>query len=204
MKEFTRPVKLATTGHCQTVSLAACLVVLILAPGCGTKPNGRQEKPTSATTKSADKSTAEREPLRPLINQTSKPLTVEEARQKLTFLLPDSAKNVQFASYREWVAALDFIRFEAPVEDCCAIAQKIIAQHNTENPDRRVQGLRPLDRTDRNKDQPMLQSTTSPLSVPWFDPQSIRKGFVAGETHSHTPSIWIDAERGVFYYQYTD
>jgi hypothetical protein len=171
--------------------------------GCGTKPDRGQTEPTSALTNSVDKVDAQRELLKPQIYQTPKPLSVEEARRRLTLPLPDSAKNVQFASYREWVAALDFLRFEAPVADCCIIAKKIVAQHNAENPDRQVKGLRPLDRTDRNND-PEVMSTSSPLSVPWFDPQSIQKGFVAGETHSNTPSIWIDAEHGVFYYQYTD
>lgn len=42
------------------------------------------------------------------------------------------------------------------------------------------------------------------LPAPWFAPGDIRKGLVAGATRSHTPGIWIDTERGVFYYQYTD
>ena len=41
-------------------------------------------------------------------------------------------------------------------------------------------------------------------ALPWFDPQSIKTGFVGGERGSHQPSIWIDAEKGIFYYHYSD
>jgi hypothetical protein len=40
--------------------------------------------------------------------------------------------------------------------------------------------------------------------VPWFDPENIKSGVEAGKRDSHTPKIWINTARGVFYFQYTD
>ncbi|MEN6449717.1 MAG: hypothetical protein ABFC96_04420 [Thermoguttaceae bacterium] len=188
----------------RTISMCGMLLAAIVAlgvSGCGKNDNGRSGGATKAKEPTGNSKIYE-EMSRATVAQSSGPLTVEQARRQTAFSFPDSAKNIQFATYRQWVATLDFVRFEAPVSDCCDTARKIIASHNKKNPDRKVLGLRPLDRTNRN--QPMAESNTSPLSAPWFDPQTIRKGLVAGETHSDTPSIWIDTQRGVFYYQYTD
>jgi hypothetical protein len=55
----------------------------------------------------------------------------------------------------------------------------------------------------QDPDEPRVDETPD-VSAPWFDPQVIQKGFLAGKASSHTPAIWIDSERGVFYYQYHD
>jgi hypothetical protein len=121
--------------------------------------------------------------------------------------LPDTARNIQYALFREGLQAeFDLVRFEAPVEDCCATANKIVAEQNAEAWDEhcRVPGLRPMASADQDPDQPRVDTPPAGLPAPWFDPQSIRNGLVAGRTSSHTPAIWIDVERGIFYYQYHD
>ena len=130
--------------------------------------------------------------------QTTAPLAVRQARQYLNIALPDTATNVQFARYRNWLAVLDFIRFEAPSEDCLATAKTILAQHNANNPDMPVAGLS----ASLNPD--WVVDDTSPLTVPWFDPDTIPKGQSGGNFDSQEPVVWVDTVRGIFYYQLTD
>lgn len=144
---------------------------------------------------------------KPQIIQSVQPETVEQARQKVPvsmMRLPDFATSVQYAFYAEWIAVLDLVRFEAPVQDCRAVAEEIVARHNTENPDHRIPGLRPIDATGRNPQQPTFPIGTEPLSAPWFNPETIRTGLVAGQIGRHTPVVWIDTERCVLYYYYSD
>lgn len=141
--------------------------------------------------------------IKPTILQSEHPESVEQARRRLGMQLPDSAQNVQYASYREWQAVLELVRFEATVHDCRATAEAIIAEYNAQHRDQ-IKGLRPLDPTGRDPTQPCPPSSTAPLSAPWFDPRTIRDGLVAGEEGSHKPRIWIDTERGELYYMYTD
>ena len=81
-----------------------------------------------------------------------------------------------------------------------AHAKHVLELYNSEEqkPERKVEGLRPI------KEIEGLENDPSPLSVPWFDPRSIKKGLVGGEGGSHQPLIWIDTEKGIFYYQYHD
>lgn len=92
---------------------------------------------------------------------------------------------------------MEFLRFEAPVADCIAHAEHCLAMHNAEQHMKVNQTLRPIKRIEG-----VLQNT-EPLSVPWFDPSSIRTGLVGGDTGGG-PRIWIDTEKGVFYWQLTD
>ncbi len=144
---------------------------------------------------------------KPDIIQSVQPETVQQARQKISasiMRLPESANNVQYAFYHEWIAALELVRFDASVQDCRAVAEEIVAKHNAENPDRRIPGLRPIDPTGHDPQQPTFPIGTEPLSAPWFNPEMIRTGLVAGEIGSHTPVVWIDTERGVLFYYYSD
>ena len=66
------------------------------------------------------------------------------------------------------------------------------------------QVLRPIDHTGHDLHQPTFPISTAPLSAPWFDPDTIHSGLVAGQLGSHTPVVLIDTERGVLYYFYSD
>jgi hypothetical protein len=143
----------------------------------------------------------------PRIIQSVQPESVEQARQNISasiMRLPDSAKNVQYAFYAEWIAVLQLVRFEAPVQDCRAVAEEIVAKHNAEHADRPIPGLRRIDPTGRDSHLPTFPISTEPLSAPWFNPETIQSGLVAGQFGSHTPLVWIDTKRGVLYYYYSD
>jgi hypothetical protein len=40
--------------------------------------------------------------------------------------------------------------------------------------------------------------------VPWFTPDAIQSGVEGGKRRSHQPRVWVDTDRGVFYYEYMD
>jgi len=133
----------------------------------------------------------------PTIVQSTGAITVAQANAQFPPGVPNSAKNIRYAAYNEWMAVLEVVRFEAPADDCIAHAERIIADFNAQNPDRTIPGLRPMNAV------PEVDRST-PLSLDWFSPESIKHGLVGGESNSHTPVIWIDTDKGVFYYQYSD
>jgi hypothetical protein len=132
-----------------------------------------------------------------VIHQSAEPVPVEQVQQYIALPFPKSAHDVRYAHYRDWQAVLELVRFKAPLEDCIAFANEVIHSHKSK-------GLRDIDPTRMDNPQLLLPNDVRPLSAPWFSPQVIRKGFVAGESESHTPRIWIDAERAEVYYMYTD
>jgi hypothetical protein len=125
------------------------------------------------------------------VRESSRPLTLAEARTETSFDLPDSAKNIQYGCYSEFIAFIELVRFEAPVEDCKAHALKLVRKHS----------LKPLRKVSLAEG---VLSDIQPLKAPWFRPQEIRAPLMAGEPGSHQRMIWIDEENGVFYYQMTD
>ncbi len=119
-------------------------------------------------------------------------VTSLEARKYLTILLPDEARNIQFAGYREWIAAEDLIRFEAPTDVCLKHAAMISTDMQ----------LVPIITQD------LALSTTQPFGSnfkdsSWFD-LAKATNVVHGGGGSHKAEIWIDQDRVVFYYHYTD
>jgi hypothetical protein len=127
-------------------------------------------------------------------------LDLSEARQQFEFDYPESAHDIQFACYYEWIAIEEFVRFAAPVDDCVAFAEATIAQHNEAHPDRPARELCPIAEAG---DFPEPARSTA-LSIAWFNPKAIRQGFAGGNIGSHTPQLWVDTERGIVYYKYTD
>lgn len=91
------------------------------------------------------------------------------------------------------------IRFSASVDDCKVAAERLVAE------DRRyfsnvLPNPRPI-----NKKQgqfPALRKRTNYEQRPsWFDPQNIEVGWQYEFTFTQ---IWIDSERGLFYYEFLD
>lgn len=129
----------------------------------------------------------------------SEPISLEVARQELGIPLPENATNILYAQYAQWIAYEFMLKFEAPLDVCKSHALLLIERHNTNAPDRLVPaGLRKL------KETPAAIPPSPPLNVTWFDVHKIKKGFVGGAFGSHQPTIWIDADRGILYYRYTD
>lgn len=131
---------------------------------------------------------------------TTTPLTVHQARECLRYPFPDTAAKIQYASYREGVAVNDVLRFEAPVADCLAAAQEIIDRHVRERPD--------LVNCATHGSTATLPTTSGPpglpLSAPWFTPHQIQNGQAFGWHGSHCPTIYVDTDRGVLYYELSD
>ena len=132
---------------------------------------------------------------------SDRPLSLAEVKG-IKFPFPATATNIQFAEYREFIAYQYVVRFEAPKEDCLATVAKVVQafRHSGTTPDAvaELSQIRPIAaERDHVKE-------VGDFSVPWFDPENIKNGVEAGKRSSHTPKIWIDTDRGAFYFQYTD
>lgn len=132
----------------------------------------------------------------PRVNRTTKALSLEDAREKCPIALPDGAANIRFFERGQWIAYTSLVKFEAPVEICKQHARNLLESHNMEN-------------SDRNPISTQLQKLSSrptkkTFYTEWFDVHNIEKGLCGGKIGSHCPQIWIDEERGIFYYCYTD
>jgi hypothetical protein len=124
-------------------------------------------------------------------------ITREQAQRECPIPLPASAHAVQYA----WIVGglqytFQFVRFEAPVADCFAHAQSLFAENAAHNPRYKVPTFVPTS-------HPSAPGC-SELHTEWFDIQNIVDGKSAGNGPGNGPQIWIDTERGVFYYYLTD
>jgi hypothetical protein len=132
---------------------------------------------------------------------TTRPISLHEAEAIFKFPFPKSARKIQFAYYHKFLAYVVFLRFEAPSADCIAAVPAIIdsgAFVDIEKLPTETQKLRPAS---SNLDK--LQNA-GPLVTPWFNPDEIRIGLETGHAKSYQPKVWIDTERGIFYYQLHD
>ena len=88
------------------------------------------------------------------------------------------------------------------MDDCIARA-KVRPRHAYIRPaaDVRADSSRPAAPSERRSRR---STEPSRSALPWFDPQSIRAGLVGGEEGGGQPVIWIDTNRGVFYYMCSD
>jgi hypothetical protein len=127
------------------------------------------------------------------------PVDLAEARRRLPFDYPDSAHHIRFASFSQFVAFEMLIRLEAPIEDCRAVAERVIAEHNARHPDRIVPDLAAIG---QDAHDPPIDSAH--FRTDWFDIAAIGNGLVGGKRGSHTPQVWVDLDRGVFYYLIND
>lgn len=85
----------------------------------------------------------------------------------------------------------EYIRFEAPVDQCVFFAENVLkAQLGNVGADAT---LRSFDGSDVPRSDPR------PLDVSWFDVRRVRRGLIGGQQYG--PRVWVDLDRGVFYYQ---
>jgi len=115
--------------------------------------------------------------------------TAAEARKHITIPLPDEATNIRFAGYREWIAAEDYLRFEAPVAVCLNHAAVILPKANLQAQQATIPTVNANSSSAHFKD------------LSWFDLGNASNVVSASEG---TMSIFIDQDRGVFYYRFTD
>jgi len=133
------------------------------------------------------------------IRKSDSPLTLNEAKTKINFQFPKSAKNIYFADYNQWIVKEFLMKFDASLEDCKSFSLNLIEKHNQEAPKRKIPNE--LFKIEKSPDPFSPQPS---LKVKWFDIDRIKHGFYAGKNASHTPRIWIDSDRNKFYYLYTD
>lgn len=137
-----------------------------------------------------------RNPFGAEVIRSERPMSLAEARAIFRHPYPDSAKNIRYAHFREWIGYETFLRFEAPVEDCLAFAEKIIADshayHGITDP------LKPqLNPLKGPVEHSLVKSQD--LKNDWFDIENIHQGLESRNGPSHSPKVWIDTERGVCY-----
>lgn len=129
--------------------------------------------------------------------QSRRPLSLAEAKQ-CPIPLPKSAHNIQYAEHADWQILDRFVRFEAPPQDCIAEAKAILAE------DEKAGSRIP------ESDRTFHPAATLPTAgseyfkdLSWFDacklPQSPHWLEIGGDADIE-PHIWIDQDRGVFYY----
>lgn len=115
--------------------------------------------------------------------------------------VPHSAHWVRSSSWSDgWLGFENYVRFEAPYQDCLKAAEALIAAHKQE-----MHGATNFIYARRSIDvENALPPPPSGSLKWWFCPEHIRHGVYYGADESNNPQIWIDAERGVFYYRETD
>jgi len=122
------------------------------------------------------------------------PMTVERARQVgCPIPLPEEATRVRFAAYHHWGRNETYLRFNADAAVCKEWVKTVLNANESNG----------------TPDQALWQNITSPPEIKswgelgplsWFNISRIMVGsFSTGGPHG--PEIWIDADRGIFYYR---
>jgi hypothetical protein len=113
------------------------------------------------------------------------PTNVQQARKfGCPIPLPDSAKNIQFGTAGAFKSYEYLVRFEASPEECRAFIKEQAVYLNANG------DMTPI-REAPQPEEAMFGKT------PWFDIQNIKRG----EMMTKGNEIWIDDDRGVFYYR---
>jgi len=135
---------------------------------------------------------------------TTRPLRREEMRvQMLPVAFPATATDFQFAEFGYWLVGEFYFSFRAPPDVCLAYAQAVLDEHNKRNPKEPLPGLRPVGSGEEPVNSRPLTPfylTNEGVTVSWFQPGAIREGVEGGERGSKG-KVWVDTERGVFYYE---
>jgi hypothetical protein len=131
---------------------------------------------------------------RSTIDQSNGPTSREKALSHCNIPLPESASNVQYALYCDgWMSGCFYARFEAPVADCYTHAKTIYAAHAKDaQQNAKIPKLKPVN-------HPLREQNTD-IRLDWFDNDRISKG-VESDSDDSEPKIWIDEERGIFYFR---
>ena len=128
-----------------------------------------------------------------------KPMTYSQASKEkdIDFPLPESAHNIYYGIYGEWQAYTMIVRFDAPVRDCIKHIDTVLAWD-----DKNYNRTSSYPRVTVTKVEPVDAGFLTPTS--WFTPHKIAHGIHVGEGGGHVPQIWIDTDKGTFYFRETD
>jgi hypothetical protein len=128
-----------------------------------------------------------------------KPLSYSQATNKadIRFPLPSSAHDIYYGEYGAWQAYGMLVRFDAPVQDCLKHIDVVLAWD-----DRTYSRTSSYPRVALTNVEPVDAGFPTPVS--WFTPHKITRGIHAGAFGSHAPNIWVDLDKGTFYFMEMD
>lgn len=144
--------------------------------------------------------------LRPQVQTISEPISARMFQSETgNNQLPASASNIWYARSSVGLGGRAFIyRFDAPVVDCQAYAQRINTSFPVHGSDSTTPVLTPLDASPKPIDHDLLERAYGLSTTGWFDIENIHAGWEGRGPPSNLASIWIDSEQGRFYYYWTD
>jgi len=133
------------------------------------------------------------------VKQYDKPLTYGEFVKKkdVDFPVPPSSQDIYYGIYEDWQAFTLIVRFQAPVQDCLSEIDTVIAYD-----DKIYTRTSSYPRITVTNVAPQCAGCLN--SATWFTPNTISNGIYAGQDSSHTPQIWVDLDKGIFYFMETD
>jgi hypothetical protein len=133
------------------------------------------------------------------VKRYDKPLTYSQAIKEpdIDFPLPASSSDIYYGMYADWQAYTSIVRFKAPVEDCINHIDKVIAWN-----DRTYKRKSSFPRTKVTHVDRQGAGWLEPAT--WFCPETITNGLYLGDSASHIPQIWIDLDKGIFYFTESD
>ncbi|MPN05732.1 hypothetical protein SDC9_152985 [bioreactor metagenome] len=128
-----------------------------------------------------------------------KPLTYAQASQEkdIACPFPPSAHNIYYGIYGGGQAYTMIVRFDAPVEDCIKHIDTVLAWD-----DKNYSRTSSYPRVTVTNVEPVDAGFLTPTA--WFTPDEITHGIHVGEDGSHVPQIWVDSDKGTFYFRETD
>lgn len=114
--------------------------------------------------------------------------------------LPPSAHNLYVSQQGAWLAYHGEVRFHATVEDCVATAQRV---HDEYAARQRRSSAPPIE-IDSERGIVPPRDGTGHRRKWWLNTDFIRKGLYYPGGGAWNPQIWVDTERGIFYFRVTD
>lgn len=126
------------------------------------------------------------------VTESRGPITASEAESMTDLKLPPQATNIRAAQYRQWIEYAQYLRFEAPVDVCLQYASTVVPAAATQ----------PADEFDLVSQARLIRPGAFE-DFSWFDLDKAQNAVTAGGGPSQ-PQVWVDQNRGVFYYRKTD
>jgi hypothetical protein len=126
------------------------------------------------------------------VNEPRGPVSAAEAASFASIPIPPEATNIRIAGYSQWIQYEQYVRFEAPVAVCLRHAAAVVPG----------EPLTPVGQDELKSSRlPVRQDVF--LDFSWFDLRNASSVAGAGGGPSQ-PRVWVDQDRGVFYYRKTD
>lgn len=127
------------------------------------------------------------------VNEPLRPVSPSQAEAYTSVPLPAKARNIRVAGYRQWIDFAQCVRFEAPVGVCLKYAATVVPGAT----------LRPVDKYQLETDaRPIRKGVLKDFR--WFDLAKAKNVVTAGGTPDQMAEVWVDKDRGVFYFRKTD